>query len=362
MIAATLRRMTASSLPETDPVAARRPQYQADIAAGLDRFFEPRRDDCPWCGGTRLSTRLRTVDLLQHKPGRFELSECVDCRHIFQNPRLSLDGLEFYYRDCYDGLGEKQMASMFEGNTAGLKDRAALLTKHHAPKRWLDVGTGHGHFCKAAAEVLPGTEFHGLDMSAGVELAAEHGWISRGFRGNFPEMTAELAGNYDVLSMFHYLEHTLDPRAELAAAAAVLAPGGHLVIELPDPECKWGRVLGKYWMPWLQPQHLNLMPIANLRKAAEEMGFTVVEEQRAEPHEPIDMVTAFMLWANWVVGGNDVPWQPKPPGLVHKLARKASMVITVPLMVLAFIGDRLFAPYGRKHGWSNAYRVLLTRN
>jgi len=354
--------MTASSLPETDPVAARRPQYQADIAAGLDRFFEPRRDDCPWCGGTRLSTRLRTVDLLQHKPGRFELSECVDCRHIFQNPRLRLAGLEFYYRDCYDGLGEKQMASMFEGNTAGLKDRAALLTKHHAPKRWLDVGTGHGHFCKAAAEVLPGTEFHGLDMSAGVELAAEHGWISRGFRGNFPEMTAELAGNYDVLSMFHYLEHTLDPRAELAAAAAVLAPGGHLVIELPDPECKWGRVLGKYWMPWLQPQHLNLMPIANLRKAAEEMGFTVVEEQRAEPHEPIDMVTAFMLWANWVVGGNDVPWQPKPPGLVHKLARKASMVITVPLMVLAFIGDRLFAPYGRKHGWSNAYRVLLTRN
>jgi len=108
--------MTASSLPETDPVAARRPQYQADIAAGLDRFFEPRRDDCPWCGGTRLSTGCAPWTCCSTSL-RFELSECVDCRHIFQNPRLSLDGLEFYYRDCYDGLGEKQMASMFEGNT-----------------------------------------------------------------------------------------------------------------------------------------------------------------------------------------------------------------------------------------------------
>ncbi|QUQ62852.1 class I SAM-dependent methyltransferase [Kutzneria sp. CA-103260] len=354
--------MTASSLPETDPVAARRPQYQADIAAGLDRFFEPRRDDCPWCGGTRLTTRLRTVDLLQHKPGRFELSQCADCRHIFQNPRLSLAGLEFYYRDCYDGLGEKQMADMFEGNSANLKDRASLLTKHHAAKRWLDVGTGHGHFCRAAAEALPDTEFHGLDMSAGVELAAEHGWITRGFRGNFPEMTAELAGNYDVLSMFHYLEHTLDPKAELAAAAEVLAPGGYLVIELPDPECKWGRVLGKYWMPWLQPQHLNLMPIANLRAAAEEVGFTVVDEQRGEPHSAMDMAAAAMLWSNRFIGGDDVPWQPKPPSGLRKLLRKASMVLTVPMMVLAFIGDQLIAPWGRKHGWSNAYRVLLTRN
>jgi SAM-dependent methyltransferase len=281
---------------------------------------------------------------------------------VFQNPRLNLAGLEFYYRDCYDGLGEKQMAAMFEGNAAGLKERASLLTRHHRPKRWLDVGTGHGHFCKAAAEVLPDTEFHGLDLSAGVELAQEHGWISKGFRGNFPDMTAELAGNYDVISMFHYLEHTLDPKAELAAAAEVLSPGGHLVIELPDPESRWGRLLGRYWMPWLQPQHLNMMPIGNLKKAAEELGFTVLDEQRAEPHGSMDMVAALALWANWVVKGTDVPWRPKPPSALHKLVRKLSMVITVPLLVLAFVADKLHAPYGRKHGYSNAYRVLLIRN
>src|SRR5690625_7825123 len=98
-----------------DEVAQRRPRYLADIAAGLDRFFEPRRKDCPWCGSDRLVVRLRTTDLLQHKPGRFVLERCGDCDHIFQNPRLNGEGLEFYYRDVYDGLGEEKLAQMFEG-------------------------------------------------------------------------------------------------------------------------------------------------------------------------------------------------------------------------------------------------------
>jgi len=35
--------------------------------------------------------------------------------------------------------------------------------------------------------------------------------------------------------MYHYLEHTIEPKKELAAAATALPPGGHLAIELPDP-------------------------------------------------------------------------------------------------------------------------------
>lgn len=69
-----------------DQVAALRPTYQADLADGLDRFFEPRRETCPWCDSSRLKTRLRTKDLIQHKPGTFVLDRCEDCRHTFQNP------------------------------------------------------------------------------------------------------------------------------------------------------------------------------------------------------------------------------------------------------------------------------------
>ena len=348
--------MTADSLPEPDPVAARRPRYLADIAAGVDRYLEPRRTHCPWCDGTTLRTRLRTTDLLQHKPGRFTLDGCADCGHVFQNPRLTPEGLEFYYRDAYDGLGEQQMAATFEGNPDGLRSRAELVRDHYQPKRWLDVGTGHGHFCKAAAEVLPDTEFDGLDMTEGVEIAARNGWIGTAHRGNFVDMVDELAGGYDVISMFHYLEHTTDPRAELAAAAKVLPAGGRMVIELPDPECRWGRILGRWWLPWLQPQHLNLMPIGNLRRAAQELGFTVLAEQRAEAHLAVDLLAAVGLFMNALLQGEDVPWQPKPPSGGRKALRKVGMLLAIPVFVAAHIGDRLMK---KRRGYSNAYRVLL---
>jgi hypothetical protein len=126
-------------------VAALRPGYQADLAEGTDRFFEPRRADCSWCGSTRLRLRLRTRDLLQHKPGRFDLDECEDCGHIFQNPRLSGPGLEFYYRDFYDGLGEQRLGGVFGTRAGTYRNRArSVVPFASAPQRGRATGREAG--------------------------------------------------------------------------------------------------------------------------------------------------------------------------------------------------------------------------
>jgi SAM-dependent methyltransferase len=346
-----------------DPVASRRPAYLKDLADGVDRFFEPRLDACPWCGSAALDGRLRTTDLLQHKPGRFVLEGCRDCGHVFQNPRLNPAGLEFYYRDSYDGLGEKNANGMFESNRAGYRSRAELVKSLGAAGEWLDVGMGHGHFCREAAPLLPGVVFDGLDLGDSVELAQRAGRIRTGYQGSFVDLAGDLAGRYDVVSMYHYLEHTVEPKRELAAAMTVLRPGGLLAIELPDPECRWAKVLGRWWMPWLQPQHLNLMPIGNLRAELAEAGFTVLAQQRAEPHTAIDVVAALMLAVNALtIAGEDVPWREKPPRRWRRILRKAVFVACVPLFVLAVVVDRISAPFGRRRGWSNAYRVVARRD
>ncbi|MFD9959383.1 class I SAM-dependent methyltransferase [Amycolatopsis sp. NPDC058986] len=344
-------------------VAARRPGYLADLAEGVDRFFEPRRASCPWCGSAALRTRLRTTDLLQHKPGRFVLDGCRDCGHTFQNPRLTPAGLEFYYRDCYDGLGEKSMSGMFEGNRAGYRSRAELVRGFGEPGEWLDVGMGHGHFCREAGDLLPGTKFDGLDLSDGVEVAQRKGWVRTAHRGSFVDLAGELGGRYDVVSMYHYLEHTPDPKRELTAARTALRPGGLLAIELPDPECRWAKVLGRWWLPWLQPQHLNLIPIGNLRTELAARGFTVIAEQRGEPHAAIDVLAASVMAVNALtIGGEDLAWRPAAPGRPRRILRKAAFVACVPVFVLAALLDRLSAPFGRKRGWSNAYRVVARRD
>jgi len=45
-----------------------------------------------------------------------------------------------------------------------------------------------------------------------------------------------------------------------------LPAGGHLMIEIPDPECHLGRLLGRFWVPWFQPQHQHLLSVARLER------------------------------------------------------------------------------------------------
>ncbi len=203
-------------------------------------------------------------------------------------------GLNFYYKDFYDGIGERSVDAAFAAGGKSYRDRVQMVASRAEPSRWLDVGCGHGHFCSIARDVLPGTRFEGLDMSQSVEEAARRRWIDHGYRGLFPELAPELAEQYDVVSMHHYLEHTLDPTVELDAAAIALRSGGHLLIELPDPQ-SFLRHLGRFWMPYFQPQHLHLLSVPNLVRLLSERGFTAIELHRAEAHQPIDFLIAAIL-------------------------------------------------------------------
>ncbi len=331
----------------------------------------PRRPDCPWCGSQQLRERLRTTDLIQRKPGSFVLDQCQGCGHIFQNPRLSPEGLDFYYRDFYDGLGERQLAGVLKTfnalvrtiTAAGHRRRARpILPFAPAPRHWLDVGTGGGYFCEAARELFPTTVFDGLDRGEGVELAERHGRVARGYRGTFPELAPRLGGRYDVVSMFHYLEHCTDPDRELTAARCALRPGGLLLVEVPDPGSPYGRLLGRWWLPWLQPQHLHLIPVRNLRRRLGDMGFTVLAEQHREAHFPIDLLAGCWLLINSVAPPDDVPWMVKSPGRAGPVVRGAIRFGGVPLLALAGLLDQMAAVCGGRSRLSNAYRIVARRD
>ncbi|MFC7309042.1 class I SAM-dependent methyltransferase [Streptomyces monticola] len=347
-----------------DWVSAQRPAYQAELGRGEDRFWEPRRQTCAWCESSRLRELIRTTDVMQSKPGTFVLDECLDCRHIFQNPRLTPEGLDFYYRDFYDGDGAHPVGKLFtEGpSTARLRAGAESLLPHIKPRRWLDVGTAHGHFCAVAKEVFPDTVFDGLDCGDGVEEARRTGRIERAHQGFLPELAESLEGQYDVVSMNHVLEHTTDPRANLAAAHRVLRPGGHLLIDVPNPESPFARRFGRYWLSWFQPQHLHFVPLGNLRTALREAGFSVVATDHAGAHIRSDVVGALMFLVLRHLPYADEPWLPRSPRKFQTRVRKLLFNAAIPLFVLGIVADRLIEPFLRRTGKTNAYRVVARRD
>jgi SAM-dependent methyltransferase len=346
----------------TDPYQARRPYYQAQLAYGVERFLEPRRDTCPWCDSTDLSIRLQTSDLIQRKPGQFTLEQCKTCRHIFQNPRLTPAGLDFYYRDFYDGLGQELIEKTFNAAGRSYRGRADMLKRFTTPRAWLDVGAGHGHFCRLAREIWPHTTFDGLDQSSSIEQAQHRGWIDHGYRGEFITLADELAGRYDVISMHHYLEHTREPLDELNAATKILPTGSHLLIELPDPESSFGRILGRWWMPWFQPQHQHLIPLRNLVQALTDRGFSTVAIERGPAHMSGDLFIGMALALITLAPDPRLPWLTTQPTRRQRLRHTTVWTLGKPLLVTTYLLDELLRQVIRHTRGGNAYRMLARKD
>ncbi|GAB3684178.1 hypothetical protein GCM10027589_53530 [Actinocorallia lasiicapitis] len=334
--------------------------YREEIDRGVERFVRERSEVCPWCGAPELRRQVRTWDILQGKPGRFTLERCLRCRHVFQNPRVTDEGLAFYYKDVYDGLGDVLAERILASNTSWYLARAAMVRRVTEPEAWLDVGTGKGHFCRVARTVMPRTRFDGLDFGVAVLEGEQRGWLDRGFRSELIEAAPELAGQYDVVSMHHYLEHTHDPLAELDSVTKLLPSGGHLLIELPDPESWFARVLGGFWVPWLAPQHLHLIPLGNLRTALTDRGFEVIAQERREADQGPDFVASAAAVLNLLGLDVDRPWWPRVPGRREYAGVLATMALAAPLMGAAILLDLLTVPLKRHN--SNAYRILARKN
>ena len=335
--------------------------YAEQLKKGFKDLFLERTDTCPYCQSKKLKVEIKTQDLNQHKPGNFQLESCGDCGHLFQNPRLSESGLNFYYRDFYDGLGRNEAKSMFARQGATYKERAEFAQAHlqDEAERWLDVGAGHGHFCWQAKEVFNNTQFDGLDQGENIQAAEARGWIDTAYRKQFFQVAPELSQGYDVVSMFHYLEHTTDPAQEIAAAKLALKDKGALLIEVPDPDSALRRLFGRYWLGYLQPQHLHFLSRKNLKRMLEEQGFHPIAWSGIEKAPRADCAGSLLTWVGSLIAPGHVPW--RTVSVWRNALRSLLFIACLPLLVLALIVDLTVIPLWRRFGLRHTFRVIAVK-
>ncbi|GAB2840164.1 class I SAM-dependent methyltransferase [Streptomyces deserti] len=329
------------------------------------RVHEPRRADCPWCGSARLRTRLRCGDLRRYRPGSFTVDACRDCGHTFQNPRLTPEGLALYLRtvrgEPRDHAAELVLA--LRGSRRRRRRAARAMLRFGEPESWLDVGTGHARFPATAREFFPYTSFDGLDPTARVERARAAGRVEEAHVGRLtdPRITARLRARYDVISMFHHLERTPDPRAELAAALDVLRPGGHLLIEALDPRCAFAALFGRWWLPYDPPRRLHLMPPHNLRTELQARGCAIVTVDHRTAHVPHDLAGATALALSHALPAPDTPWRTIPPTPLQQHLRTVLSRAGFPLVAAAAATDLALAPLLRHTRFANTYRLIARK-
>src|SRR5262249_32152577 len=102
--------------------------------------------------------------------------------------------------------------------------------------------------------------------------------VARGFgatRGSLCESPIS-AGSCSIVTLFHVLEHVPDPAEFLGAAGAIVAPGGSLVVQVPNARCLQAALLGRRWAGYDVPRHLVNFTPALLRRVVDSAGFRVV--------------------------------------------------------------------------------------
>jgi predicted SAM-dependent methyltransferase len=80
-------------------------------------------------------------------------------------------------------------------------------------------------------------------------------------------------GRYKLVILSHVFEHLYHPDLALKRFYELLAPGGKLVLRLPNCNATDAKIFGSEWFCWEVPRHLILPSVNALLKLAGDAGF-----------------------------------------------------------------------------------------
>jgi 2-polyprenyl-3-methyl-5-hydroxy-6-metoxy-1,4-benzoquinol methylase len=221
----------------------------------------------------------------------FNLCRCNLCGYVFDSPRPSFAEISAFYSQAgkYDGwLKEEQARDML------WKRRLKKLLESGARGRLLDIGAGYGQFLHHAQpyfSVVTGTE---VSESAVALAKKKYGLML--LAGQVEDLDLPRQ-SFNTITLFHVLEHVLDPCMLIHRCHALLRAQGTLIIAVPNDVLAWtskikkvGKRFGLRSFQKFSPKlgisragasreiHLSHFTPTVLRRLLENSGLHIVEE------------------------------------------------------------------------------------
>ena len=225
---------------------------------------------CFLCGAGDADPVWTTPDRAFGVPGVYTVARCRGCGFLYQRPRVRDDHLADCYPDHYPRHQEPSPRVPFKGSSARVRavrwalarglgytawqhERPGLLTRLRGRRllrrlrwdcppwrgrgRYLDVGCGSGGALGVAQSL--GWQVAGVEMDAAAAAKARR-FTARLHVGDL-QAAPFGTGEFDVISAYHVLEHVPDPVGAVRRMLGWLAPGGLLVVEVPNAGGLGGR-------------------------------------------------------------------------------------------------------------------------
>ena len=227
---------------------------------------------CPACAGQTLVSLSVGDRNLRVSRVRFVYHRCESCHLVFLSP-VPADLDRYYPEEYYELPRSESRLSQLAGREQFKLD---LIGPVEPGGDLLEIGPGWGSFAYAAkiagysVAVVEKDERCRMYLKdvVGVSVLApkSHGALPDGLE------------NYDVVALWHVVEHLPDFRQMLLDLAARVRPGGVLAIATPNPAAWQFRVMKGAWPHLDAPRHLQLIPAELLKSILGPAGFQPVLE------------------------------------------------------------------------------------
>ncbi|MFA5574746.1 MAG: class I SAM-dependent methyltransferase [Brumimicrobium sp.] len=230
-------------------------------------------ENCPVCQNTAFKKFLKARDYTVSKE-KFDIVECINCGFHFTNPIPDKEKIGNYYKSekyISHSSSKKGLINYLYNvvRNKTLKNKVKWIKHEVAGRNLLDIGSGTGHFLKETKE----NGFNSLGIEPSQD-AREFAHSENGVRSVPQEELYKIEKNsFDVITMWHVLEHIYDLQKDLRIVNKILHPSGKLFIAVPNMNSFDARFYKKYWAAYDVPRHLYHFKQINLSRLMLDYGF-----------------------------------------------------------------------------------------
>lgn len=213
--------------------------------------------NCPWCDSEKTQMHLWVKDLfLTQEP--FEIYECLKCGLLFTEPRPDANSIGKYYQseEYYSHQENKSgfIPKIYESiKRVNLRHKRKLATKGLKVGTMLEIGCGVGDFLHEMEQ--KGWNCTGIEPSKEAKAIAKN--RVKAHILNPDELASLEDENFDLITMWHVLEHVDNLKEEVMHLQRLLKKGGRLVLALPNYKSADAEFYREYWAAYDVPRHLN---------------------------------------------------------------------------------------------------------
>ncbi|MBN1311280.1 MAG: class I SAM-dependent methyltransferase [Anaerolineae bacterium] len=210
-------------------------------------------------------------DRLRGLPGEFSVVRCRACGLLRTNPRPTPETIGYYYPEEYGPyvstrVEQKAMLNRPTPWWKHLRQSVFDFNAHRLPLqqpgRMLEIGCASGVFLHRMA--LQGWDVAGIEFAEGPASAARQ--LGYHIETCQVEVAPDPSQPYDLIVGWMVLEHLHDPVAVLRKLHGWLAPGGWLVLSVPNAASLEFSLFRDAWYALHVPNHLYLYTPITLQR------------------------------------------------------------------------------------------------